>query len=195
MQRLECSMILSDQDIKKEITRKNIVIRPKPNYDLQLSACSLDLTLGTDFRVFQYSTMPFIDIKKKLPDQLTSLISLKKKEPFILQPGEFVLASTTEWVELSDGIAARLEGRSSIGRLGVIVHATASVVAPGFQGNITLELANIGRMAVALYPGMRICALSFEYLTSKALVPYSKNASAKYKSQKGVLSSKIDAEL
>lgn len=188
-------MILSDRDIKKEIESENIVIKPAPNFKEQLSACSLDLKLGREFRVFQYSVLPFIDIKKQIPDGLTSLIKLKKGEPFILQPGEFVLASTEEWVELSSKIAARLEGRSSIGRLGVIVHATASVVSPGWQGNITLELGNIGRMAVALHPGMRVCALSFEYLTSEAEVPYHKNKMSKYVRQKGVLASKIDKEI
>lgn len=188
-------MILSDHDIKKEIEQGNIVVKPLPNYEAQLSSCSLDLKLGTEFRVFQYSTMPFIDIKKEIPEGLTSLITIKDGEPFILQPGEFVLASTEEWVELSSKIAARLEGRSSIGRLGVIVHATASVVSPGWQGNITLELGNIGRMAVALYPGTRVCALSFEYLTSEAEVPYNKNKMSKYSGQKGASASKIDQEL
>lgn len=188
-------MILSDIDIQKEINAKNIVINPTLNVDEQLSACSVDLKLGDEFRVFQYSTLPFIDIKKPIPQSLTSLIKLQKNEPFILQPGEFVLASTEEWVELSNNIAARLEGRSSIGRLGVIVHATASVIAPGWAGNITLELGNIGRMAVALHPGMRICALSFEYLTSPAQTPYNKNKLSKYKNQKGALPSKIDDEI
>jgi len=187
-------MILSDKDIKKEIAAGNIVVKPSPDYSQQLSSCSLDLRLGREFRVFQYSTLPFIDIKKPIPDSLTSLITLSNDEPFILQPGEFVLASTSEWIELSSSIAARLEGRSSIGRLGVIVHATASVVSPGWQGNITLELGNIGRMAVALYPDSRICALSFEYLTSEAEVPYNKSKMSKYIGQKGVAASKIDTE-
>lgn len=190
-----CFMILSDRDIKLEIEKGNIVIKPQPDYTEQLSSCSLDLKLGREFRVFQYSVMPYIDIKKEIPDSLTSRITLKNDEPFILQPGEFVLASTAEWVELSSKIAARLEGRSSIGRLGVIVHATASVISPGWAGNITLELANIGRMAVALHPGMRICALSFEYLTSEAEVPYNKNKMSKYVGQSGVATSKIDSEM
>lgn len=187
-------MLLSDKDIKKEIKRGAIVIRPRPNFALQLSSCLLDLRLGYQFRVFQYAANPFIDIKKEIPDELTTLVTLKKNGRFILQPGEFALASTEEWIELADNVAARLEGRSSIGRLGVIVHATASIVTPGWRGNLTLELGNIGRMPVALYPGMRICALSFEYLTSASETPYYKSKTSKYKNSQGVVSAKKDSE-
>lgn len=188
-------MLLSDGDIKKEMKRGNIIIKPKPDFDIQLSPCSLDLRLGNEFRVFQYATLPYIDIKNGLPDHLTQAVRLSKKDPFTVQPGEFVLASTLEWIELSDSIAARLEGRSSLGRLGIMIHATASLIPPGWKGNIVLEIGNIARMPVALYPEMRICALSFEYLTAPAEIPYDKRKTSKYLNQKGAVVSKIDQEL
>ena len=184
-------MILSDGDIKKAIKSKRIIIKPSPNYKTQLGACSLDLRLGTEFRVFEYSAIPYIDIKRGIPNELTRLIKVKKNETFTLQPGELVLGSTEEWVEIPDDMAARLEGRSSLGRIGIIVHATASLVAPGWRGNIVLELSNIARLPVALYPGMRVCALSFEQISSVAEIPYYKN-NEKYMGQKGSVASKID---
>ncbi len=187
-------MILSDGDIKKEIKKGIISITPAPNFTTQLDACSLDLRLGTEFRVFDYSAIPYIDIKAGVPKELTRLIKMKKNMPFFIQPGELVLAATDEWIELPDNIAARLEGRSSLGRIGIIVHATASMIAPGWRGNIVLELSNISRLPVALYPGMRICALSFETISSKALRPYNKNKGEKYHRQKGAVASKIDAQ-
>src|SRR3989344_4419989 len=187
-------MLLSDFDIKKEIKKKNIVIRPAPDFSQQLSACSLDLHLGNEFRVFEYSALPFIDIKKTIPQNLTRVVTIKKNESFVVQPGEFVIAATEEWVELSNQIAARLEGRSSLGRLGIIVHATAALFPPGWRGAPVLELGNIARMPVSLYPGMRICAFSFEYVSSPVETPYYKNKNAKYRNQKGAVASKIDRE-
>lgn len=188
-------MILSDRDIKKALRKKEIILTPRPNLTHQLGSCSLDLRLGAEFRIYQYSTMPFIDIKKEIPTELTKKVILKKPQNyFVLQPGEFVLASTLEWIELSDTIAARLEGRSSLGRLGVMIHATASLIPPGWKGNIVLELGNIARMPVTLYPRMRICALSFEYLTSPVEIPYTKRKNAKYIHQKGTEGTKIHTE-
>lgn len=187
-------MILSDSYIKKEIQSKNIIVRPKPNFDVQLSACSLDLHLGGEFRVFQYSVTPYIDIKKAVPANLTRRVRLKDTEPFIIQPGEFVIASTKEWIELADNIAGRLEGRSSLARIGIITHATAALFSPGWRGTPVLELGNIARIPVALYPGMRICAFTFEYVSSLVENPYYKSKTAKYKGQKGAVASKIEKE-
>lgn len=185
-------MLLSDRDIKKEIKKGNIKIKPHPTFDIQLSSCSLDLRLGYEFRTFQYSVLPFIDIKKELPSELSKKIKISGDKFFIVQPGEFVLGTTYEWVELSDHIAARIEGRSSIGRLGIIVHATASLVDPGWKGNLVLELSNIARMPVALYPKMRICSLAFEYLSSPSEIPYNKRKISNYINQKGAVFSKIN---
>lgn len=189
-------MILSDIDIKSEIKKGNIVIKPFPNFESQLSACSLDLHLGKQFLVYQYTKGPFIDIKQPIPKELTKKIKLaNKNSQFIIQPGEFVLATTEEWIELPDSIAARLEGRSSIGRLGIIIHATAGLIPPGWRGRLVLEIANIARIPVALYPGMRICALTFEKVSSKVETPYYKKKGAKYLHQKEPIVSKIKFDL
>ena len=127
--------------------------------------------------------------------EATEKIIIKGDKPFILQPGKFALASTVEWVELPDDIAGRLEGRSSIGRLGIIVHSTAALIHPGMKGRIVLELSNLAQIPVALYPGMRVCALSFETLSSPAEIPYSKQKTAKYFNQQGVIGSKIEQGL
>lgn len=186
-------MILADCDIKKAINNGDIIIKPQPNFDSQLSSCSLDLHLGSQFLIYQYSILPFIDIKKEIPSELMKQVDLKNQdEYFIIQPGEFVLGATDEWVELSDKIAARLEGRSSIGRLGIVIHATASLIPPGWRGKIVLELGNIARIPVALYPKMRICALTFEQVSSTVNIPYFKKKNAKYANQKGPAVSRIN---
>jgi len=186
-------MILADLDIKKALDAKQIIIRPQPQLKQALSACSLDLRLNNDFELFENIHFKYYDIKKP-PLTLSKKLTLDKNKPFILKAGAFVLASTLEWVELPDNIAGRLEGRSSLGRLGIIVHSTAALIHPGFKGRIVLELSNLSPFAVALYPGMRICALSFEKLTSKAQKPYYKQKSAKYNQQSGALGSKINQE-
>ena len=209
-------MLLSDTDIKKALQTKKIVIKPAPDFTTALSPCSVDLTLSTEFKVFEYTKLFYVDTKKKLADDLlecstreaalfclsnslghvntTLLIKVKRDDPFILQPGEFALGATFEWIKLPDDIAGRLEGRSSLGRLGIVIHSTAALIHPGFNGNIVLELGNHSRMPVALYPHMRICALSFEKLTTPAAVPYNKQKDSKYLNQKGVVGSLIDKE-
>ena len=187
-------MLLSDTDIKKALQTKKIVIKPAPDFTTALSPCSVDLTLSTEFKVFEYTKLFYVDTKKKLADDLTKTIKVKRDDPFILQPGEFALGATFEWIKLPDDIAGRLEGRSSLGRLGIVIHSTAALIHPGFNGNIVLELGNHSRMPVALYPHMRICALSFEKLTTPAAVPYNKQKDSKYLNQKGVVGSLIDKE-
>jgi len=189
-------MILSDRDIKKALLEKRIVIKPLPNYEEALSACAIDLRLHNEFEVFEHTQIPFFDVRNMInAAQATENITVKADKPFILQPGKFALASTMEWVELPDDIAGRLEGRSSIGRLGIIVHSTAALIHPGMKGRIVLELSNLAQIPVALYPGMRVCALSFETLSSPAEIPYSKQKTAKYFNQQGVMGSKIGKDL
>lgn len=188
-------MILSDRDIKKAIAQKRIIFKPKSDIGTTLGACNIDLTLGNIYRVFNHSRTPYIDPQNaRTLAEITTEIVIKKGEAFTLHPGEFILAMTKEYVELPDDLMGRLEGRSSIGRLGVVVHSTAATVDPGFRGNITLELANMGRIPVLLYPGMRICSLSFEELTSPAEVPYYRKKSAKYAGQKKPEASRIAQE-
>ncbi|HVZ67575.1 MAG TPA: dCTP deaminase [Patescibacteria group bacterium] len=184
-------MILSDRDIKKAIEEKRIVITPKPDYKTQLGTCSMDLRLGDIFRVFDHSKHPYIDPDKKdFSNEITKKVVVKPGEYFIMQPGDFVLAVTHETVKIPNDMMGRLEGRSSLGRLGIVVHSTASIFDAGWDGKCVLELGNLGRMAVKLTPGMRICAMSFEQLSSAADVPYTKKNNAKYRIQKEPLESK-----
>ncbi len=188
-------MILSDRDIKKAIVSGRIKISPKPDLKTQLGSCSIDLRLGKQFRIFNHSKFAFIDpASPKLSSEMMTKISLSPGEPFILQPRDFVLATTIETITLPDDLIGRLEGRSSLGRLGIVVHSTASIFDPGWNGVVVMELGNLGRMPVALHPGMRICSMTFEELTSPALVPYYKKKSAKYAGQKTPQASKIAEE-
>lgn len=188
-------MILSDRDIKQALKQKRVVITPMPDFSVQLGACLVDLRLGNTFRVFNHSTTPYLDPQKpETLQDVTTEITVPLDGSFTLHPGEFVLAITMEYIEMPDDLTGHLEGRSSIGRLGIVVHSTAANIECGFRGNITLELANMGRIPVMLHPGMRICSLSFSELTSPAEVPYYKKKSAKYSGQKSPLASKIGNE-
>lgn len=188
-------MTLSDVDIKKAIDQGRIKITPAIDYSSQLGSCSVDLKLSNVFRVFNHAQVPYIDpADKKALSQLTHEIKVPKAKAFVIQPGDFVLASTVETLALADDLLARLEGRSSLGRLGIVVHSTASVFDPGWKGKVVLEIGNLGKMAVALYPGIRICSLTFEELSSKAQVPYYKKKGAKYIGQKGPVVSKVFKE-
>lgn len=163
-----------------------IKITPEPNLDTQLGSCSIDCRLGNVFRVFEHSKHAFIDLKAKVGvDDLMRKIDVPEGDTFTIQPGEFVLAATQEKLELADDVMARLEGRSTVGRLGIIVHSTAGLFDPGWVGNATLELGNLGRMPVILYPGMRICAFTFEQLSSPSSVPYHLKPGNKYAGQDG----------
>lgn len=188
-------MVLSDRDLKKALREKRLVIKPAIDFPTQLGSCVIDLRLGNIFRVFNHSSVAVIDpYEASVSDRITTVIRVRPGETFILHPGEFVLAVTREYIEVPSDLTGRLEGRSSIGRLGVVVHSTAANIECGFRGTITLELANIGRIPVKLYPDMRICSVSFEQLTSVAEVPYFRKKSAKYLGQKQPGTSKIAQE-
>jgi dCTP deaminase len=188
-------MVLSDVDIKKALSSKRIVIKPAPDFSTQLGSCSIDLRLGNTFRVFDYSKHAFIDpAKKDFSNEITKIIKVPQSGEFIMQPGEFVLAVTMESVKIPSDLMGRLEGRSSLGRLGLVVHSTASIFDPGWDGNPVLELGNLGRMALKLTVGMRICAMTFEELSSPAATPYTSKKFAKYKFQKAPLESRIHEE-
>jgi dCTP deaminase len=185
-------MIYSDRDIKRLLQEGRIRIDPPPDLTSQLGSCSLDLRLSGEFSVFEYNKYPFVDVRN--PEQARDVmktITVEDEQPFVLHPRSFVLAITLERLELPDDIVARLEGRSSLGRLGIIVHATASVIDPGWRGRIVLELANHGQMPVALYPGMRVCSVTFEPVSTPVDMPYWKKAQAKYKDQQSPLGSRI----
>lgn len=179
-------MVLSDKDIKDCILKGIIGITPKPDFTKQLGSCSLDLRLGNTFRVFEHSKNPYLDpTKKDYTNEITTQVKVKKGDSFVMQPGDFVLAVTMEKLRIPNNLLGRLEGRSSLGRLGIVVHSTASVFDPGWDGKCVLELGNLGRMPVALYPEMRICAMTFEQLSSPSQNPYNKKKFAKYKFQNG----------
>lgn len=187
-------MVLSDKDIKKALKDGWITINPRPNLVKQLGSCSVDLRLGNTFRVFDYSRYPYIDpAKKDYSNEITKVIEIASDGYFIMQPGDFVLAVTLESVKIPSDLMGRLEGRSSLGRLGLVVHSTASIFDPGWDGKPVLELGNLGRMAIKLTCGMRICAMTFEELSSPA-TPYTLKEKAKYKFQKGPEESKIYEE-
>lgn len=188
-------MILSDRDIKAKLETEEIVITPLDHPEVQIQPASVDLRLGDEFVITNdhykkhgYDTRHgftgFGEYTKKI-----------KQERFMISPGEFVLATTLEWVRIPDDLVGRVEGRSSLGRLGVIIHATAGFIDPGFEGQITLELSNLGNNPVVIYAGDRICQICFEQLSSPAEKPYGhKNRHSKYHGQTGVQESKISED-
>lgn len=177
-------MILADREILQALKDGRIKISPEPDLQKHLGSCSIDFRLGDTFMVFEHSRFSYIDPRQpqSIGSAMRTLV-VPEGEAFIMQAGDFALASTMESLELPDDLLGRLEGRSSIARLGITVHSTAAVFEPGWVGTATMELSNSGRMAVALYPGMRICSFTFEQLTSPALVPYRKKQGNKYAGQ------------
>ncbi len=179
-------MILSDRDIKQQIKDGRIVVTsPLNDHDKNIHASSMDFRLGKYFKLYKHTKFPVLDpVKMDSFAGMTDLIEITDPgEPFIVHPGDFVLGVTLESVKLPDDLVARVEGRSSLGRLGIIVHSTAGFIDAGFEGTITLEITNINRVPVALYPGMRVCQLAFEQMSSPADVPYGKKKSSKYQGQ------------
>lgn len=188
-------MILSDRDIKKYIKEGRIKITPKPNFQDQLGPCSLDLRLGKVFKTFKRAEFPFIDLKAKLPiEKIMFEIRPSPGKPLIMQPRDFIIASTEESIEIPPDLVARIDGRSSLGRLGIVIHITAARFDPGWKGKAVIELGNLGIMPVALYPGMRICAITFETLSSPVEVPYLKQKDHKYAYQKSPRASRLNQE-
>lgn len=180
-------MILSDRDIRAQIKAGRLSVESdNPDVLDQIHASSMDLRLGRHFKIYRHSKYPVLDpMKMESFEGVSKLIELPPEgEAFIVQPGEFVLGVTEETIGLPDDIVARVEGRSSLGRLGIVVHSTAGFVDAGFEGTITLEISNLNRMPVALYPGMRVCQLAFETMTSPAEIPYNLKKCSKYQGQK-----------
>ena len=188
-------MVLSDVDIRAYMQKGKIRISPDLPPE-QFGSCSVDFRLGAEFSVFEHSRFPYIDVRDKSAIQdLMRTVQVKPNEPFVLQPREFALAITEETLELDDDVLGRLEGRSSLGRIGIIVHGTAGLFDPGWRGKATLELSNLGIMPVALYPGMRVCSFTFEQLSSPVSVPYYKKIGNKYSGQTQPLASKLTSEV
>jgi dCTP deaminase len=176
-------VILSDVTIREELAAGRIVIEPMLDGAVQPS--SVDLRIDRFFRVFRNDTTPYIDPKEPQED-LTELVEVRDGNAFILHPGEFVLGSTLERVAIPDDIVGRLEGKSSLGRLGLLIHSTAGFVDAGWDGHLTLELSNVANLPIALYPGMRIGQISFLRMTTAAERPYgSTETGSKYQGQRG----------
>ena len=181
-------MLLSDRDIRKEIDSGRVVIDPYDEAMVQPS--SVDVRIDRYFRLFDNHKYPVIDPALEQPE-LTRLVEVKPDEPFVLHPGEFVLASTYEMVTLPDDVAARLEGKSSLGRLGLLTHSTAGFIDPGFAGHVTLELSNVATLPIMLWPGMKIGQLCFFRLSSPAENPYGSAVhGSRYQGQRGPTASR-----
>ncbi len=185
-------MILSDRDIKHALTEGRIAIDPDDRLEERIGPDSIDFRLGATFLLFERNSEPFIDARRPETAQgTTRLVTLEEGEPFVIHPGRLVLATTLERLRIASDLVGRLEGRSSLGRLGIIVHSTASLFHPGWDGHPTMELGNLGVMPVALYPGMRVCAFTFQLLTSPAERPYGCSPAHKYVGQEASLASRI----
>jgi dCTP deaminase len=180
---VSCDVILSDRSIREAIDAKRILVDPLDVACLQPS--SIDVKLSPLFRVFRNHTAGVIDVKKDLSD-LTELVEVPDDGVFMLHPGEFVLGSTLERIAIADDLVARVEGKSSLGRLGLLIHSTAGFIDAGFDGHITLELSNVANLPITLYPKMKIGQVSFMTMTTPADRPYGKGASgSKYQGQRG----------
>ena len=181
-------MILSDRSIREALAAGRIVIDPLDEGCLQPS--SIDVKVSHLFRVFRNHSHAVIDVKKELVD-LTELVEMKPDEAFVLHPGEFVLGSTLERVAIANDLVARVEGKSSLGRLGLLIHSTAGFIDPGFSGHITLELSNVANLPVKLFPGMKIGQLCLIKLSSPAEHPYGSAVyGSRYQGQRGPTPSK-----
>src|SRR4051812_3551167 len=177
------SVVLSDRTIKRLLEEGRILIEPYEESLLQPS--SVDVRVDRYFRVFHNARYPYIDVREP-QDELTELVEIEDDRPFILHPGEFVLGSTLERIRLPDDLVARLEGKSSLGRLGLLIHSTAGFIDPGWDGHVTLELSNVANLPITIYFGMPIGQLSFVQLTEPAETPYGTGRpGSKYKGQTG----------
>jgi dCTP deaminase len=188
-------MILSDTDILDRLGEGDLVIEPLDDIDLQVQPASVDLRLGREFLEFQHANIPCIHPNSEQEtEEYTERVTVEEDGEYILHPGDFVLGTTHERVAIPADLIAHVEGRSSLGRLAIVVHATAGLCDPGYEGQITLELSNLGTAPVALTPGMRISQLTFTELKTPAERPYGEERGSKYQGQKGPQASKIQSD-
>ena len=181
-------VVLSDRTIARLLEEGRIEIEPYDESLLQPS--SVDVRVDRFFRVFHNSRYPYIDVREEQED-LTELVEVEEGSPFILHPGEFVLGSTLERIRLPDDVVARLDGKSSLGRLGLLIHSTAGFIDPGWNGHVTLELSNVANLPVTIYPEMKIGQISFVQMTESAQTPYGTGEiGSKYQDQRGPTPSK-----
>ena len=188
-------MILSDADILRRLEEGDLVVEPLDDPELQIQPASVDLRLGREFLEFQRTNIPCIhpNSEQEVSEYVSETL-VEEGGEFILHPGDFVLGTTMERVEIPADLIAHVEGRSSLGRLAVVVHATAGLCDPGYKGQITLELSNLGTAPVALEPGMRISQLTFTELKSPSERPYGEERGSKYQGQSGPQASRIQSD-
>lgn len=193
-------MRLCDRDIEEWLKRKKLIIEPYPLKEL-IHGVTVDIHLSNKFRFFYDHIRSCIDLSDSkyntnaaLKEVISDEIIFSQEKPFFLQPGSLVLSSTFESITIPDNLVGWLDGRSSLARLGLMIHATAHRIDPGWQGNIVLEIFNAGKLTLVLRPKMKIAAISFEILSQSVLHPYNSRHKAKYKSQNGVVPSRIDEE-
>ena len=188
-------MILSDADILRRLEDGDLVVEPLDDPDIQIQPASVDLRLGREFLEFRRTNIPYIhpNDEREVDDYVAETL-VEDGEEFILHPGDFVLGTTKERVEIPPDLIAHVEGRSSLGRLAIVVHSTAGLCDPGYRGQITLELSNLGTAPVALTPGMRVSQLTFTELTSPAERPYGSDRGSKYQDQDGPQASRIGGD-
>jgi dCTP deaminase len=185
---------LSDRDIVIALERCVLTIDPEPDYDA-ITGVSIDLHLGNRFRVFKAHAQGVIDLSRSVQEQMEGVMSEEiEANPFYLHPGELALGVTQEVAWLPDDLVGWLDGRSSLARLGLMVHMTAHRIDPGWRGEIVLEFFNAGKLPLALRPGMAIAAISFEQMTGPAQTPYHRRSTAKYRNQQGPMASRLNAE-
>jgi len=190
-------MILSDRDIKKAISEGRLGFESPYGIDNVLSnikGCSVDFRLGNDFKIYEHASLVMLDPNNKDAVPPTRHFHVEDDKPFIVQPGEFVLGITAEKILVPEDMVVLIEGRSSLGRLGLIIHSTAGFINPGFEGKITLEITNINRLPIALYPGMRIGQFIVNQLSSPADISYKTQTGAKYANQELPGESKISVD-
>jgi dCTP deaminase len=188
-------MILSDGDIRRRLEDGDLAIEPLSDPGLQIQPASVDLRLGREFLEFQHANIACIHPNDEAEvEEYVSETVVEEGGEYVLHPGDFVLGTTVERVEIPPDLIAHVEGRSSLGRLAVVVHATAGLCDPGYRGQITLELSNLGRAPVALTPGMRISQLTFTELSSPAERPYGSGRGSKYQDQAGPQASRIQGD-
>lgn len=182
-------VVLSDKDIKQYIKEKKIIIE---NLDMNnIGPCSIDFRLGNKFRIFKNTNITHIDIKQGLDEKYMEIVEKQDNESFVVHPGELILAITKEKLKMPDDLVATLDGRSSLGRIGLVVHSTANSFDPGFEGYPTLEICNISKVPVAIWPNHKICRFTFTKLSSPSELPYNKKPNAKYHNQQEPSVSKI----
>ena len=186
-------MILPDHEIRALLKEGGLVIEPLGDPGKQIRSAGVDLRLGNEFRLFKVSAISCIDTRGK-PENYTESVVIKDGDPFIIHPGDFVLGNIKEYIRMPEHLVGSVDGRSSLGRLGIVIHATSSSINPGWEGRFVLEITNISRMPVKLYPGQRIAKLTLHKLSSKPERSYAKRSDVKYHGQEGIPETRIHEE-